>query len=89
MAPPLVIEEEDLDTVIKTLREALEEFDTVDPVVAGLDDDYFGTIVREFLAGGAGRQALVGAAPSVLLPAADIVAFAVRWLEQQAGPFSH
>lgn len=67
----------------------IEEFDTVDPVVAGLDDDYFGTIVREFLAGGAGRQALVGAAPSVLLPAADIVAFAVRWLEQQAGPFSH
>lgn len=32
LAPPLVIEEEDLDTVIRTLREALEEFDTVDQI---------------------------------------------------------
>jgi DNA-binding winged helix-turn-helix (wHTH) protein len=32
LAPPLVIEEEDLDTVIKTLREALEEFDTVETI---------------------------------------------------------
>jgi acetylornithine/succinyldiaminopimelate/putrescine aminotransferase len=32
LAPPLVIEEEDLDIVIKTLREALEEFDTVETI---------------------------------------------------------
>lgn len=67
----------------------IEEFDTVDPVVDGLDPAYFGTIVRAFLAGGAGQQARIGAAPSVLVPAAAIVGFAVRWLEQRFDPFSH
>lgn len=60
----------------------VEEFDTSDPVVAGLDDDYFGTIVSAFLATGQGSQGTIGAAPSVLVEAPAITAFAVDWLEQ-------
>lgn len=60
-----------------------EEFDTSDPVVEGLPDDYFATIVSDFLAAGRGRRGTVGAAPSVLVQAQEIVAFAVAWLEQR------
>jgi len=61
----------------------VEEFDTADPFVDGLDDDYFATIVTEFLAGGHGAQGPVGEAPSVLVDAAPITAFAVNWLERR------
>lgn len=59
----------------------VEEFDTAQPVVAGLDDDYFATIVNDFLATGQGRRGTVGAAPSVLVNAKAITEFAVQWLE--------
>jgi aminoglycoside 3-N-acetyltransferase len=59
----------------------VEEFNTSIPVVAGLEDDYFTGIVRAFLDRGAGCQGTVGAARSVLVPAREIVAFAVDWLE--------
>ncbi|MFL5019273.1 MAG: AAC(3) family N-acetyltransferase, partial [Rhizobium sp.] len=59
----------------------LEEFDTSDPVVPGLDDDYFGGIVGAFLTSGQGAQGLVGDAGSVLVDAAAICSFAVAWLE--------
>jgi aminoglycoside 3-N-acetyltransferase len=62
----------------------VEEFDTADPVVDGLTDDYFATIVTEFLATGQGTQGMVGAVPSVLVDAAPITAFAVTWLETRA-----
>jgi aminoglycoside 3-N-acetyltransferase len=61
----------------------IEEFDTSDPVIAGLDDDYFATIVSEFLATGRGHTGTVGQAESVLVPAAEIVPFAVEWLESR------
>jgi len=61
-----------------------EEFDTSDPP-DGLPDDYFATIVEAFLATGKGQRGTIGAAPSVLVPAPDIVAFGVRWLEQELG----
>jgi len=61
----------------------VEEFDTADPVVEELDDDYFGTIVRAFLASGEGIEGMIGAAPSVLVEAAPITAFAVDWLERR------
>lgn len=60
----------------------IEEFDTADPVVDGLDDDYFATIVEEYLSSG-GRRGLVGNADSVLVDAAGMVDFAVRWLERR------
>lgn len=66
----------------------IEEFDTSDPIVAGLDDDYFAGIVTEFLAAGEGRQGLIGAARSVLVEAAAITAFGVDWLESRFGSSS-
>ena len=59
----------------------VEEFDTSNPVVAGLADDYFAEIVEAFLATGRGRRGKVGKADSVRVPAREIVEFAVRWLE--------
>jgi len=64
----------------RTQWRRFEEFDTSDPP-DGLADDYFATIVDAFLATGAGRRGRVGAAPSVLVAAAEIVPFAVRWIE--------
>ncbi len=64
----------------------IEEFDTADPVVDGLKDDYFADIVREFLATGQGRQGQVGNASCVLVPAAAITRFAVEWLETRFNP---
>ncbi len=62
----------------------IEEFDTSDPVVDGLDDDYFETIVEEFVrANSHARQGFIGAAPSLLVPAREIVEFAVAWLESR------
>ena len=58
-----------------------EEFDTSDPP-EGQPDDYFATIVEAFLATGAGTRGTVGQARSVLVPAAGVVAFAVRWMEE-------
>ena len=63
----------------------VEEFDTSAPIVEGLPDDYFATIVREYLTTGEGREGLIGNAPSVLVPAAAITAFAVQWLEARFG----
>lgn len=62
-----------------------EEFDTSDPVVDGLDDDYFATLVEDYLATGAGTRGVVGEAPSVLVDASPITAFAIAWLEKFAG----
>jgi aminoglycoside 3-N-acetyltransferase len=61
----------------------IEEFDTTDPVVEGLEGDYFKTIVEAFLGTSGGNSGEIGAASSFLLPAADLVAFAVEWLEQK------
>ncbi|HHK4715156.1 TPA: aminoglycoside 3-N-acetyltransferase [Pseudomonas aeruginosa] len=74
-----------LATPAGTQWRMIEEFDTGDPVVAGLAEDYFAGIVTEFLAGGQGRQGPVGAAPSVLVDAAAITAFGVNWLETRFG----
>jgi aminoglycoside 3-N-acetyltransferase len=67
----------------QTVWRDFEEFDTSDPVVAGLADDYFEEVVEDFLATGQGRRGLVGHAPSVLVDAPAIVAFAVNWLERR------
>jgi aminoglycoside 3-N-acetyltransferase len=63
----------------------VEEFDTAGPVVAGLDEDYFATILAAFLTSGHGAQGKVGAADSVLVEAPAVTAFAVRWLQEQLG----
>lgn len=61
----------------------IEEFDTSNPPVDGLAEDYFATIVEDFLATGRGTRGPVGNAPTVLVPAPEIVAFAVDWLEHR------
>jgi aminoglycoside 3-N-acetyltransferase len=65
----------------ETVWRQFEEFDTSDPP-RDLPDDYFGTIVEEFLAAGRGSRGTIGTAASVLVPAHQIVAFAVEWLER-------
>ena len=62
-----------------------EEFNTGDPIVDGLADDYFEEVVEDFLATGQGTRGLVGRAPSILVDAPAIVAFAVNWLERRFG----
>lgn len=69
----------------QTVWRPFEEFDTSDPVVAGLEDDYFEDVVEDFLATGHGRRGLIGSAPSVLVDAPAMVDFAVNWLERRLG----
>ncbi|MBO0933884.1 aminoglycoside 3-N-acetyltransferase [Fibrella aquatilis] len=61
----------------------IEEFDTTDPVVDGLPADYFAHIVTDFLAQGGGQRGQIGHADAVLVPAADVIAYAVEWLEER------
>lgn len=63
----------------------IEEFDTGDPVVDGLPDDFIERIVAAYLATDRGQQGMVGRASSVLVDSADILRFAVAWLGQTAG----
>lgn len=58
-----------------------EEFDTSHSP-DGLPEDYFIGIVEEFLATGRGKRGKVGEANSVLVPADEIAAFGVDWLER-------
>lgn len=62
-----------------------EEFDTCDPVVEGLAPDFIGRVVADFVQAedsvGHRAEGLVGAAPSLLVDAAPMCRFAVRWLE--------
>ncbi|MGK9168282.1 aminoglycoside 3-N-acetyltransferase [Inquilinus limosus] len=69
----------------RTVWRRFEEFDTSDPVVDGLPDGYFATVVEDFLAKGRGVRGTIGAATAVLVPAAEMVDFAVRWLESRFG----
>lgn len=64
----------------------IEEFDTEAPVIDGLDEDYFATIVSEYVAvADDARTGHIGDAPSLLVPAVDVVAHAVTWLESRPG----
>jgi aminoglycoside 3-N-acetyltransferase len=59
----------------------IEEFNTSHPVVAGLDEDYFADVVEAFLATGRGSRGRIAKAEAVLVPADEIVPFAIDWLE--------
>jgi aminoglycoside 3-N-acetyltransferase len=71
----------------KTVWRQFEEFDTSHSP-DGLPEDYFVTVVQDFLATGKGKRGSVGAAPSVLVKAKEIVPFAVDWLERYFRPAS-
>jgi aminoglycoside 3-N-acetyltransferase len=68
-----------------TVWRIIEEFDTGNPCVPALPENFIERIVTDYLATGAGRQGKVGAADSVLVDAAEIVPFAVTWMERVAG----
>lgn len=60
-----------------------EEFDTEVPVVAGLDDDYFAAIVQDFVDEHGVEVMRIGDATSLLVPAREMAAFGVAWLEDR------
>ncbi|HEV2642211.1 MAG TPA: AAC(3) family N-acetyltransferase, partial [Candidatus Elarobacter sp.] len=62
----------------------IEEFDTAHPVVDGLPDDFFAHVATDYLAAGGGTRGRFGDAESVVLDAAGLHRFAVRWLEDWA-----
>jgi aminoglycoside 3-N-acetyltransferase len=65
----------------RTVWRRFEEYDTCHSP-DGLAEDYFIAVVEDFLATGRGRRGGIGAAPSVLVRATEIVPFAVDWLER-------
>jgi len=67
----------------QTVWRTVEEYDTGNPVVDGLDDDYFDQVVRDFVATGGGRQGKVGSADALLVEAPAMTRFAVDWLERR------
>jgi aminoglycoside 3-N-acetyltransferase len=69
----------------KTVWHKVEEFDTTQPIVDGPDEEYFVDIVTDFLATGRGHTGKVGHAECVLVEAAEMVPFAVEWLESRHG----
>lgn len=63
----------------------IEEFDTSEPIVDGLPEDYIERIVTAFVGQGNGRHGAIGRAPSLLVEAGPMCSFAVSWLERAAG----
>lgn len=66
----------------------VEEFDTGEPIVDGLPEDYIERIVTAFVGQGNGRHGAIGRAPALLVEAAPMCAFAVSWLERAASILS-
>ena len=59
---------------------AVECLDDSDGIVEYAGEDYFGDIIRDYLATGAGSRGPVGQAKSELFDAHQLVAFAVDWM---------
>ncbi len=66
--------------------QVVEEFDTTEPVMEGLPEDYIEQIVTAYVARGAGRDGLIGLAPSLLVDAKPMLAFAIDWLDAHPKP---
>lgn len=60
----------------------IEELDTSEGVVDDMPELYFDRVVRAFLDGGRGLEGRVGGAVSYVLPARELVAFAVEAMER-------
>lgn len=63
----------------------LEEFDTSNPVLDSMPEQMFGMIVSDFIVSGRASSGRVGAATTYLLPAKDLVSFAVEWMVKRFG----
>ena len=66
----------------------MQEFETGDPVHKALPDNYIEQIATAYVDSGGGRQGMIGAAPSLLVDAPPMLAFAIRWLESWAAEFN-
>lgn len=64
---------------------SIEEYETSEPIVASMPYAYFDHVVRAFVASGGARIGPVGGATSHLLPAAELVQFAVGMMEREHG----
>ena len=62
---------------------AVECLDDEHGIVDWPGEDYFATILRDYLATGRARQGRVGQAPSELIEAADLVDFGAAWMTAQ------
>lgn len=60
-----------------------EEFDTSIPVLSEMPERYFEQITQEFIGRGGGSSATVGHAQSYLLPARELVEFAIEKMERE------
>ena len=67
-----------------TVWHFIEEFDTTEPVIAGLPENYIEQIVTAYATSGAGHRGQIGLAPSLLVDARPMLAFAIGWLEARA-----
>lgn len=63
----------------------IEEFDTSKPVLDSMPEEMFGLIVNDFIAAGRASLGSVGTATSHLLPAKDLVSFAIDWMVRRFG----
>jgi aminoglycoside 3-N-acetyltransferase len=62
-----------------------EEFDTSLPVLAEMPERYFEQIIREFIGRGGASSGPVGQAQAYLLPARELIEFAVGKMEREYG----
>lgn len=60
----------------------IEEFDTSGPVVSAMPEGFFASLIEGFLETGRGSRGLVGRASSYLLPAKELVSYAVSVIER-------
>jgi aminoglycoside 3-N-acetyltransferase len=71
-------------TRAETTWRFMEEFDTTEPVMESLPENYIEQIVTAYVAGGSGREGTIGLAPSLLVDARPMLAFAIKWLEARS-----
>ncbi|WP_420137141.1 aminoglycoside 3-N-acetyltransferase [Sphingomonas sp.] len=72
-----------------TMWRMVEEYDTTEPVVAALPENYIEQAVTAFVAQGYGRQNRIGGAASLLVDARPMLSFAIEWLEHAAANSRH
>jgi aminoglycoside N3'-acetyltransferase len=77
--------EDEVDADGRTEWRWIVEYDTSEPVSERLPETFIEEIVMAYAAGGGGRRGPVGDASCLLVEAADILPFAVRWIEARAG----
>jgi aminoglycoside 3-N-acetyltransferase len=63
----------------------IEEFDTTEPVIEGLPENYIEQIVVAYVASGGGHLGMIGLASSLLVEAQPMLVFAIDWLEAHVG----